>query len=136
MTRPAVFIDASSPLKRRLTLAGAAGGAVAVVIWWAMTLATAEHAPSVQPAKAQWAGSASPFAAVSVGATTPVVPATEHAAAVTPTPPPAAAPAAAPAAPPAATFGALGLHATPMSAPTGLAGARGGPETPDTEAEN
>jgi hypothetical protein len=132
MTRPTVFIDASSPLKRRLTLACAAGAAVGVVIWWAMSSATAEHAPSAQPAKAQWAGSASPFAAVSAGATTPVSSGTEPAAAVTPMPTPAA-----PLAKPAPeTLGAPGIQVAPTSPPTGLAGARGGPDAPDTEAEN
>lgn len=132
MTRPTVFIDASSPSKRRFTLACAAGAAVGVVIWWAMSSATAEHAPNAQAAKAQWAGSASPFATVSAGTTTPVSSATEPAAVVTPTPTPAA-PLAAPA---AEARDVPALEIAPMSAPRGLAGARGGPDAPDTEAEN
>ena len=140
MTRPIVFIDASSPPIRRVTLACAAGAAVGVVIWWAMSSATAEHAPNAQVAKPQWAGSSSPFATVSAGATTPVASVTEPAAAVTPTPTPAA-PLAAPvsvplAAPSAETLDVPGIQIAPTSVPTGLAGARGGPDAPDTEAEN
>lgn len=125
MPRPVVFIDASSrwPLNRRLTLAGAAVGAMAVVIWWAMTPATAEHTLLAQPAKAQWAGSASPFAPVSADATPPASSATAPAVVVTPPPP-------------VATLGAHGVHVTPMTAPAGMAAAPAEPEAQDTEAEN
>jgi hypothetical protein len=99
-------------------------GVIAVVTWWAMTSATAEHTRMAEPAMPQWAGSASPFTPVSAGATTPVLQEAAPVAVVMPT------------SLPAATEEAPGVQVTPMSSPVGMAAAPAESEPENTDYEN
>lgn len=99
-------------------------GVVAVVTWWAMTSATAEHTRMAEPATPQWAGSASPFTPVSAGATTPVLQEPAPAAGVMPT------------LLPAATEEAPGVQVTSVSPSVGMAAAPAEPEPENTDYEN
>jgi hypothetical protein len=126
MTRPVVYIDECSrwSLKGRRVMVCVTIGVIAVVTWWAMTSATAEHMRMAEPAMPQWAGSASPFTPVSAGATTPVLQEPAPAAVVMPT------------LLPAAVVEAPRFQVAPMSPPVGMAAAPAEPEPENTDYEN
>jgi hypothetical protein len=128
VTRPVVYIDEGSRWTRvrRLALICIGFGAAAVVIWWAMGSAAADPARITHPAKAQWAGLASPFAPASAGATTAVSSETLPAATTTETPTLS----------PAATLVATDVQVTPASASASVAAAPAEADPQDTETEN